>query len=282
MSNPFERKFTQFASKIAHLGAKNEAESLNSKAGEIFRDKPFTEEFRGVFKVANVGQTVSQVVTFCATGALGVFALSHIIPSGLGIYLAIPVAVLFAFGVEKIKRSTLATSAKYYLKYDGQLGAVGAVAVAVMCVSIGAALYGAKELPAVVYPEPKKETDGATAAQLSGDIERVQKDIERTAEKLSQTPGWSGRSTTLTRLQNERSRLILARTAAESMAQERGDQEHVEAVQARAEKVGKLQVYSVAVAAIAELIFLLCTVFGSTRRPNQRNRCRLKSRRKRR
>ena len=260
MSNPFERKFTQFASNLTQLGVNHEAEHLTKTAGDIYRDKPFTEEFRAIFTVAKVGQTISQVVTFCATAALGVFALSHIIPGSMGIYLAIPVAILFAFGVEKVKRSTLTTAAKFHLKY-GKVGAVGAVAIVVMLVSIAAALYGAKELPAVIYPEPKKEVSGASVAQLTTEIDRVQKDIERTAERLNQTPGWSGRSATLTRLQTERARLISERTAAENRAQEVGNDEHIEAVQARAEKVDKLQVYSVSVAVISELIFAICTAF---------------------
>ena len=146
MANPFNRKFTEFAQKLSVAGTQHKTENLAETASEVYADKPFTIEFSGIYTVAKVGQSVTQVVTFCATAALGVFALSHIIPMAWGIYIAVPIALLFAFGVEKIKRSTLSTAAKYYLKYK-ELGAVGAVAGLVMCVRIAAALYGAKELP---------------------------------------------------------------------------------------------------------------------------------------
>lgn len=260
MSNPFERKFTQFAGNLKSTTSAHKAERLNQQAGDVFADKPFTVEFRSIYNVAQVGQSLTQVVTFCTTAALGVFALSHIIPATWGIYIAVPLGVAFAFGVEKVKRSTLQIAAKYYLKYN-QLGAAGAVALLVMCVSIAAALYGAKELPGVIYPVPQAITDGAAVAALEKDIERVQKDIERTTAKLSGADNWTAENRTLPRLQKERARLVELRDAATTAAKERGAFDHEAAKAERGAKVAKLQVYSVGVAVVAELLFLLCTGF---------------------
>lgn len=258
--NPFERKFREFAQTLTTKNAQGYADQVASISGDVFKDKPFTEEFKTVYAVAQWGQSVAQVVTFLTTAALGVFALTHIIPLCWGIYVAVPLGLLFAFGVEKVKRSTLAIASKHLLKYK-EFGFVGMVAAVVMCVSIGAALYGAKELPGVVYPLPARTVDGSTAATLTADIDRVQADIDRTAADLKSGKNWIAENRTLPRLQKERAALIEKRDAATREATGRGDMEHTEALAARQTKVDKMQVYAVGAAIVAELVFLLCTGF---------------------
>jgi len=221
MSNQFERKFSAFSSTLQAENNTTQNERLTQQAGDVFADKPFSVEFRSVYNVAKVGQSLTQVVTFCTTAALGVFALSHVVPVSWGIYAAVLVGVAFAFGVEKVKRSTLQIAVKYYLKYN-QLGAAGVVALLVMCVSIGAALYGAKELPGVIYPEPHKSIDGAAVAALEKDIARVQADIDRTTAKLNAADNWTAENRTLPRLQKERARFVVLRDAATTAAKESG------------------------------------------------------------
>lgn len=260
MANPFERKFSAFSANLQNKTNTTKGETLTQRAGDVFADKPFTVEFRSIYNVAQVGQSLTQVVTFLTTAALGVFALTHIIPTSWGIYIAVPLGVAFAFGVEKVKRITLQIAAKYYLKYK-QMGAAGAVALLVMCVSIGAALYGAKELPGVIYPEPRKDVDGRSVAALTADIDRVQKDIDRTTAKLGSAANWTAENRTLPRLQKERARLVEERQTATTTAQMQADLDQNQARFDRAAKVEKLQTYSVAVAVVAELLFLLCTGF---------------------
>lgn len=258
--NPFERKFREFAQNLSKKNAEGNADVIASKSGEVFADKPFSIEFSGVYKVSQVGQSVAQVVTFLTTAALGVFALTHIVPLSWGIYIAVPLGLLFAFGVENVKRSTLAIAAKHFLKYK-QFGFVGVAALLVMCVSIAAALYGAKELPGVVYAKPARAVDGAAVAALTADIDRVQKDIDRTAADLAKGKNWIAENRTLPRLQKERAALVEKRDQATKDAAGRGDADHLEALADRQEKADKMQVYAVGAAIVAELIFLLCTGF---------------------
>jgi hypothetical protein len=258
--NPFERKFREFAQSLTKKNADGHAETVATKSGEVFRDKPFTDEYAGVYKIALVGQSVAQVVTFLTTAALGVFALTHIVPLSWGIYIAIPLGLLFAFGVENVKRSTLAIAAKHYLKYK-QFGFVGVAALLVMGVSIAAALYGAKELPGVVYPKPGRAVDGAAVAALTADIDRVQADIDRLQGSLQSGKNWIAENRTLPKLQTQRAALVEKREAATKDAAGRGEAEHLEALADRQEKVDKIQVYAVGAAIVAELIFLLCTAF---------------------
>lgn len=258
--NPFERKFREFAQTLTTKNAQGHADQVASISGDVFKDKPFTEEFKTVYAVAQWGQSVAQVVTFLTTAALGVFALTHIIPLWWGIYVAVPLGLLFAFGVEKVKRSTLAIASKHLLKYK-TFGFVGFVALLTLCVSIAAALYGAKELPGVVYPLPARMVDGSNVQTLSADIERVQADIDRTAADLKSGKNWIAENHTLPRLQKERAALIEKRDAATREATGRGDMEHAEALAARQEKVDKMQGYAVGAAIVAELVFLLCTGF---------------------
>lgn len=259
-NNPFERKFREFAQNLNKKSAEGHSEAVAGKSAEVFSDVPFTVEFSGVYKVAQVGQSVAQVVTFLTTAALGVFALQHVIPLSWGIYIAVPLALLFAFGVEKVKRSTLAIAAKHLLKYK-EIGFVGVVAVLTLCVSIAAALYGAKELPGVVYPKPGRTVDGAAVAALNADIDRVQADIDRVQADLKNGKNWIAENRTLPRLQKERAALVDKREAATGSAEWRADSQYNDALAERQEKVDKMQVYAVGAAIAAELAFALSTGF---------------------
>ena len=258
--NPFERKFKEFAQNLTEKNAKGNSEHIASKSGDVFRDKPFTEEFHTVYQVAQWGQWLAQIVTYCTTAALGVFALTHIIPLWWGIWVAVPLGLLFAFGVEKTKRSTLAIASKHLLKYK-TFGMVGMIAMLTLCVSIGAALYGAKELPGVVYPAPTRSIDPATVTALTADIDRVQSDIDRVQSNLKSEKNWVAENRTLPKLQKERAALVERREAASNTAGIRGDAAHAEALTDRAAKVDKMQTYSVGAAIVAEVVFLLCTGF---------------------
>lgn len=258
--NPFERKFKAFAQTLGAKNAQGHAEHIAATSSDTFRDKPFTDEFSGVYKTAYWGQGLAQVVTSATTAGLGVFALQHIIPAAWGIYIAVPLALLFAWGIETVKRSTLAIASKHLLKYK-TFGLVGIVAALVMCVSIAAALYGAKELPGVVYPLPARALDGAAAAALTADIEKVQADIDRVNTNLASGKNWIAENRTLPRLQKERAALIDKREAAQKEAGALSERDYSEALALRTEKVSKMQMYAVSAAIVAELIFLFCTAF---------------------
>lgn len=258
--NPFERKFKEFAQNLTAKNAEGNAAHIAAKSGEVFADKPFSVEFHTVYKVAQWGQSFAQIVTYCTTAALGVFALTHIIPLWWGVWVAVPLGLLFAFGVEKVKRSTLAIASKHLLKYK-TFGFVGFVALLTLCVSIFAALYGAKELPGVVYAKPARQVDAAAVSALTADIDRVQSDIDRIQANLRSEKNWVAENRTLPKLQKERAALAEKRDAATTAAQGRGDAEHAEALAERAAKVDKMQVYSVGATIVAELVFLLCTGF---------------------
>lgn len=258
--NPFERKFKAFAQTLGAKNAQGHAEHVAAASTDTFRDKPFTEEFQGIYKISLWGQSLAQVVTYATTAGLGVFALQHIIIASWGIFVAVPLALLFAYGVERLKRSTLAIASKHLLKYK-TFGFVGIVAALVMCVSFAAALYGAKELPGVFYPKPPRTVDAASVELLTADIAKVQTDIDRTTAALSSGKNWVAENRTLPRLQKERAALIEKRDAAQKDAAARSDTDHAEALADRETKVQQMQVYAVSAAIVAELIFLFCTGF---------------------
>jgi Skp family chaperone for outer membrane proteins len=259
--NPFTHKFTAFSANLSEKNAAHTKQTISTKSGEVFADKPFTIEYKGIYTVTKVGQSVAQVVTFLTTAALGVFALTHIVPLWWGIYIAIPLGLLFAFGVEKIKRSTLAIAAKHFLKY-GQFGTVGFVALLVMCISIAAALYGAKELPGVMYAKPERKNDPQAAQELQKQADVVQSDINRLQSKLdNKKDNWTAENRTLPRLQKQRAELISKMTDATQRADQATEQQYNEAQAERAANVEKMQIYSVGAAIVAELIFLFCTGF---------------------
>ena len=83
------------------------------------------------------------------------FALQHVIPLSWGSYVAVPLALFFAYGVERVKRSTIAIASKHLLKYK-TFGFVG----------IAAALYGAKELPGAQATPQKNPTSFADCSNI--------------------------------------------------------------------------------------------------------------------
>lgn len=260
--NPFNSKITEFSEKQREKNNTTAHDVNSAKAGDIFADKPFTVEYRGIYKAAQVGQTVAQVITFCTTAALGVFALNHVIPLSWGVYVSVPIALLFAFGVEKIKRGTLNIAAKYYLKY-GQLGAVGFAAIVVMGVSIAAALYGAGELPDVVYPKVKRTETNTEAQEIQKQIDNVQADILRLQTKLNgkKRGTWVAENETLPALQAQRAELQIKKTEAQERAGENAALTYTEAAAERDENAAKMRRYSVGSAIVAEVIFFICTGF---------------------
>ena len=259
--NPFQQRYERFTQALNKNYSGNHADHIQSKSGAIFQDKPFTDEYKTIYGIAGWGQTIAQVVTFATTAGLGVFALQHIIPADWGLYVALPIALLFAAGVEAVKRSTLAIAAKHLLKYKS-FGFAGIASALVMCVSIAAALYGAKELPGVFYPKPERITEGATVAALTADIDRVQADIQRIQSGLTDGKNWIAENRTLPRLQKERAALVARRDQAAKDAEGRADALHAESIADRAAKVERMQRYSVAAAIIAEVVFLLCAGFS--------------------
>ncbi len=138
---------------------------------------------------------------------------------------------------------------------------MGVVAALTLCVSIAAALYGAKELPGVVYPLPGRSVNPANIEALTADINRVQADIDRLQASLKSGANWVAENRTLPRLQKERADLVALRDAANIDAENRADTQHAEALADRADKVAKMQAYSIGAAIAAELVFLLCTAF---------------------
>jgi hypothetical protein len=247
--NPFEREFKAFASTLTTKNNAGHVEAVAGKAGEVFKDKPFSVEYRTLYTVSKIAQGAAQVVTFLTTAGLGAWALEQVIVASWGVFVAVPLGILFACLVELVKRSTLAIAAKHLFKYKS-FGGVSVVALAVMLVSIGAALLGAKELPEVVFPKPQRAPDAAMVATLNTDLEHVQKDIDRATGRRA-----------LARLQQQRADLIGKRDAAALDAGKRADVDHSEAVTDRAAHIQKMQIYSVGAAIVAEAVFLVATFF---------------------
>jgi len=258
--NIFERKFNAWRETLNKKNNAGHSEAAHTEAAGIFEDKPYSTEYRRVYHITKAGQILAQVVTFSTTAGLGAFALEHVILADWGRYITVPLALLFAAGIEAVKRSTLAISAKHLLKYK-TFGAVGIFAVFTLCVSVLFALWGAKELPGQFYAKPERQTDKAGEMAIQAEINAIQADIDRTQNKLKDGANWTAENKTLPRLQKQRAALMERREQAARDAEQRADASHSMAEADRAEKVGRMQFYAIAAAATAEGIFLACTLF---------------------
>ena len=114
--NIFKQKYNEFTR--AHTESSTQAATTShaDKAAQIFQDKPFSVEYAGLFTVAQVGQSIAQVVTLLTTAALVTFAIGHLLPTA-GLFFALPVGIVVAFGVEVLKRKILSITAKNVIKY---------------------------------------------------------------------------------------------------------------------------------------------------------------------
>ena len=257
MSNPFDSKFTAFAKILGKNSTEAHKNSIAAQSLDVFTDKPFTQEYRSIYHVSKIGQLLAQVVTFATTAGIGIFALRHIIPNEAGIYISLPIGLAFAAIIEAVKRSTLKITAKHILKYKS-FGMVGIFAGLVMAVSIGAAIFGAKELPALVFPKQAVQLDVEAANTIAKDIEQVEKDIKATSSKKG---NWIAENRTLPKLQTIRADLQARRDEATRMAATRRDDATSEADTERQQDIARMQVYTVGAAIMAEILFLVCSCF---------------------
>lgn len=253
MSNPFERKFTE-------LFANMNALALNDRALNVFKDKPFTQEYESIYKLSRTTQVVSQIVTFLTTMSICVFALKHIVPNDYGIYISVPIAILFAYFVERIKQYSLNLSAKYHLKYR-KIGVIGIVTICVMSVSVLLSLYGATELPYMFYPEPKRTLNTDAVNDLNKSLNATEADIKRLQEKIATTDNWTAENRTLPSLQKQRASIIQKIDDAHKSTGINADTEYTELQTKRMEKIRKMKSYTIIVTVLAELLFLICTSF---------------------
>ena len=253
--NIFQRRYDEFTR--AHTESSTQAATTShaDKAAQIFQDKPFSVEYAGLFTVAQVGQSIAQVVTLLSTAALVAFAIGHLLPTA-GLFFALPVGIVVAFGVEVLKRKILSITAKNVIKYR-EFGAVGFAALAAMLISVAAALVGSYQLPAVIFPQTKTAPNTAAVERIAADIATLDGDIQKAAT----VPGWVSVNRTVPRLQAQRTQLIQAREQAAQQAGTDAQQAETEAESSRQTKIKELQVYSVGTAIAAELIFLLSTLF---------------------
>jgi hypothetical protein len=253
--NIFLQKYNEFTR--AHTESSTQAATTihADKAAQIFQDKPFSIEYAELFTVAQVGQSIAQVVTLLSTAALVTFAIGHLLPTA-GLFFALPVGIVVAFGVEVLKRKILSITAKNVIKYR-EFGAVGFAALAAMLLSVAAALVGSYQLPAVLFPKTKTAPSTAAIERITTDIKTLDADIQKAAT----VPGWVSVNRTVPRLQAQRTQLIQAREQAAQQAGTDAQQAETEAESSRQTKIKELQVYSVGTAIAAELIFLLSTLF---------------------
>jgi hypothetical protein len=253
--NIFQQKYNDFTKAHTENSVQAATSTHAEKAAQIFADKPFSVEYAGLYTVAQVGQSIAQVVTLLSTAALVAFAIGHLLPTS-GLFFALPVGIVVAFGVEVLKRKILAITAKNVIKYR-QFGAVGFAALAAMLISIAAALLGSYELPGVLFPKTKTAPSPAAVERIAADIKTLDADIQ----KAGTVPGWVAENRTVPRLQAQRTQLIQAREQAAQQAGTDAQQAGIEAENSRQAKIKELQIYSVGTAIAAELVFLLSTLF---------------------
>ena len=137
-SNPFNEPI-----KAVNETAKVEAQTrIGAKANEIYKDKPFSVEFKALYTVTGLVSVLCNLVSFF-TAFWGLnYLLGFTLPSP---YLALALSFLIAVIIEVLKNSTFKTAAKQSLKYRQFRGLVPVLFLSIL--SIALSVLGAYLLP---------------------------------------------------------------------------------------------------------------------------------------
>lgn len=267
-SNPFDAVFEQV--KAAGETVQNDRKAKEAFA--VYSDKPFAVEYASIYTLSKGVALAAGLVSF----ASAIFALQSVLFWVVGLYVSWAGAGVLCYAIEKLKTQVWEKVAKAHLKYKRFLAGGLGVLVGLHLLSLGTSLYGAFLIPAQFQPEPIR-TDSTTekahglvfeqVATIDKQISNLDAQIQAQTPLLVKPNGAKSSSTakSLSALNTQKSEL---------QKQKAGILEKVESVQKEYKEVSEkraqtqnkevefLQYLCVGVAALFELIFVLCTLFS--------------------
>lgn len=159
---------------------------LEKAANNLFKDKYFYEEFKGVFAFSSFLKVVSSFVSFC-TGFLAIQIATKLI---FGYYLSTFFALTVCVSLEVVKAFFWRINSKWFLKYKKVSKTLIASLVALHLVSLGFSAYGGWMLPTLlnapsVESVPKID-EGSISAPYLAAIAKIDEQIRINNKKLSE------------------------------------------------------------------------------------------------
>lgn len=262
--NPKNKNFEIYKGKVHSLLAK--------AASNLFKDKYFHEEFKGVFLFSVALKIVSSMISFCT----GVFAVHIATRLFFGYYPSFLFAVAVGFCIEGIKTFLWRINSKWTLKYKQVSKGIVFVLVSLHCVSFAFSAYGGWMIPTFI-DEIKTETpvlvqnDSALTALYSS-LGEINTQIEVNSGEVAKTTS----NRTKRDLSANVSLLLEQRNFKENEISQIKENQRLENEAAKQEQMAKTQALileqqneistariSCLIASIFfELLFIVCACFG--------------------
>ena len=140
LKNPKDQNFESYMDKVYGL--------LEKKAANLFKDKTFHVEFKGVFIASTALKAISNLASFF-TSFVSVQIATNLV---FGHYLSMFLAFSICLGLEVVKVFFWRINSKWIMKYRRISRGVLGVLVCLHCFSLGLSAYGGYMLPILVRP----------------------------------------------------------------------------------------------------------------------------------
>ena len=144
--NPFSQTWEQYK-KAAEENANTR---IQKQAEKVYKDKPYSIEYLGVYSASKVLKSLSNVVSVSTCIVAFYLALKGLLNAYLAAFLAISVAALLEF----IKNSAWKIGTKSKMKYQNNSIALFSMLIVLHLFSIAASGFGAFRLPEL-FPQTK-------------------------------------------------------------------------------------------------------------------------------
>jgi hypothetical protein len=267
-ANPFDAVFEQ----VKGAGINVVSERLAQKANELYKDKPFGLEYKGVYMVTDLVAKISSLISF----ASALFALQTVLFWIVGLYVSWIGSLLLCGLIEVLKTQIWGKTAKNFNVYKrvGVLGISSLIGLHVL--SLVSSGYGAYLIPSqFAAPAPvldsfahqTNQTILSEAGNLDAQILGVDAQISKQSSLLIKPNGEKSSSTAkeLSKLNAQKSELQAQKREAlarvEQMQKDHKTQSEIKGKETQSE-VLTLQYIAVGVAVLFEFLYILCTLFG--------------------
>ena len=262
--NPKNENFEIYEGKVHSLLAK--------AASNLFKDKYFHEEFKGVFLFSVALKIVSSMISFC-TGVLAVHLATRLF---FGYYPSFFFAVAVGFCIEGIKTFLWRINSKWTLKYKEVSKGIVFVLVSLHGVSFAFSAYGGWMIPTFI-DEIKTETpvlvqnDSALTALYSS-LGEINAQIEINSGEVAKTTSnrtkrdLSANVSLLLEQRNFKENEISQIKENQRLENEAAEQEQLAKTQAliveQQNEISMARISCLIASIFFELLFIVCACFG--------------------
>ena len=262
--NPKNENFEVYKEKMHSLLAK--------AASNLFKDKYFHEEFKGVFLFSVLLKSVSSMISFC-TGVLAVHLATCLF---FGYYPSLFFAVAVGFCIEGVKTFLWRINSKWILKYKQVSRSIVIVLISLHGVSFAFSAYGGWMLPTFI-DEIKTETpvlvqNDSVLTALYSSLGEINAQIEVNSGEVAKTTSnrtkrdLSANVSLLLEQRNFKENEISKIKENQRLENEAAEQEELAKTQAlileQQNEISTARISCLIASIFFELLFIVCACFG--------------------